>query len=117
MTMSDRSSPRLRLGAALLLVGIALSWAGCSVIVEGETNQCVSDADCAAFGTHPFCIEGICVESGLGPPGCFYGAAQTNDEFQNQCTDSQCIPFDNCARLGLCGGAELPPLIDPPAPP
>ena len=111
-------SARLRLGAGLLvaITVVVFSWAGCSVIVEGETNQCASDADCAEFGTHPFCIDGICVESGLGPPGCFYGAAQTTDEFQNQCTDSPCIPFDNCARLGLCGNAELPPLIDPPPP-
>lgn len=107
-------SPRL-LGFALLFT-IALPVGACSVLVESETNQCATDADCERFGNHPLCVEGLCVPSGLGPPGCFLGAPTTDDQYQNQCTGSQCERFDNCARLGLCGAAELPPLIDPPPP-
>lgn len=32
------------------------------------------------------------------------------------CPDNLCVPFDNCARLGLCAGATLPPLVAPPKP-
>ena len=86
----------------------------CSLLVEHETNQCATDADCAKYGPHPFCQQGVCVESGLGPAGCFYGAPGSDEQFLNQCTTLACVPFDNCARLGLCNGATLPPVLPKP---
>jgi hypothetical protein len=100
--------------AALLALAFAALAGACSVLVEDQTDQCAIDADCEEFGNHPYCIDGICVESGLGPPGCFLGEPATNEQFQNQCTSSQCEPFDNCTRLGLCSGSQLPPLVPPP---
>ena len=87
---------------------------GCSLIVERRAVQCTTDADCSTFGPHPFCIQNVCVESGLGPAGCFYGTPATDLQYLNQCSTG-CLAFDNCARLGLCSpSAELPPLIPRP---
>jgi len=99
-----------------VLAGLLLCIGACSFIVESKTDQCQSDADCARFSDHPVCHDGVCVASGLGPPGCFFGDAGTPDEYANQCSTSQCLKFDNCARLNLCGDAALPPLVDPPKP-
>jgi hypothetical protein len=87
---------------------------GCSFILDTNANQCMQDSDCWHFdATYPKCVQGVCVPSGLGPPGCFYGAPSTATQFENQCTTAQCIPFDNCARLGLCDGGTLPALVHP----
>jgi hypothetical protein len=48
----------------------------------------------------------------LGPPKCFNGTPSTDSDFFNRCTTAAFIPFDNCARLGLCNG-ETPPLVEP----
>jgi hypothetical protein len=92
------------------------SGAACSVIVESETNQCASDADCGRFNNGSVCRGGLCVLSGEPPTECFTGKPVKNADFLNQCTDAQCIKFDNCERLGLCQGAALPALVDPPPP-
>lgn len=110
---TDASGSPLGWGRGLL-VALLLASTGCSFIIDSESNQCVTDADCVRFGTYPVCQEGICVPSGLGPPGCFKGDVSTEAQYLNQCTTSQCIPFDNCARLGLCNGAALPPLVPKP---
>jgi len=52
---------------------------------------------------HAICSQGLCVNSGLGPLGCFAGTPATNDQYLNACTTAQNMPFDNCGRLGLCG--------------
>lgn len=99
-----------------LALAVMIGGAACSVIVENRTDQCSADADCEAFGGYPQCVEGVCVARDLNPPGCFpYEPAETS-QYLNQCTGAECTPFDNCARLGLCGGATLPPLSPPPAP-
>ena len=95
---------------AFLLVMLAT---GCSLIVEKRTTQCTTDADCRRFAPQPLCVEGICVESGLGPAGCFFGAPTTDLEHLNACSTG-CIDFDNCARLGLCAEQTLPALIPRP---
>ncbi len=88
---------------------------GCSFLLDDNANQCQTDDDCASFGVHPYCKNGVCVPSGLGPAGCYFGAPSTNDQFINACTTAQCEPFDNCARLGLCGAdAGEPPIMPPP---
>ncbi|EYF02620.1 hypothetical protein [Chondromyces apiculatus] len=46
----------------------------------------------------------------LGPDGCYQCAPSSDTQFHNACTDAQCAPFDNAARLPLYNGGELPPL-------
>ncbi|MCU1280466.1 MAG: hypothetical protein JWM53_4012 [bacterium] len=88
--------------------------AGCSLIIDRGTSQCQTDADCARFGGHPLCQNNVCVPSGLGPDGCVAGSPQTQGDYLNACSTAACVPFDNCARLGLCGpGAATPATIDP----
>jgi len=83
-------------------VVVAALLGGCSLAVDTNTVQCTTDVDCVHFGSHPSCQAGVCVASGLGPPGCFFGTPSTQADFANQCTTSQTFQFDNCARLGLC---------------
>lgn len=45
-----------------------------------------------------------------GPNGCFDCPPKKTVEFLNACTDAQCTPFDNAARLPLYNGGNLPPL-------
>jgi ABC-type phosphate transport system substrate-binding protein len=100
--------------AGLLL----LSAAACTALLDRRAAQCQTDNDCAAFGGHPYCQNGACVSSGLGPANCFYGTPQQPQDFLNQCSNAQCLAFDNCARLGLCNDASDldAALTSPPAP-
>ena len=86
---------------------------GCSLIVESRQAQCQTDRDCSKFAPHPFCVGGVCVESGLGPAGCTATPTPGSDaDYLNACTASSCVPFDNCARLQWCDqNAELPALL------
>jgi hypothetical protein len=104
---------------------LVLLTSGCSVLVDRNSNQCATDADCASFGGHPSCQGGVCVASGLGPEGCVIGSPQTQGDYLNACSIAECVPFDNCARLGMCSGqapwpatldpsnASIPPLVNP----
>jgi hypothetical protein len=112
----------------LLLAGLGFSalLGACSVLVESATDQCKTDADCNHFGNGSVCKEGLCVlpggstssssGSGGGGEACFSGTPTKDEEYLNQCTTAECVEFDNCARLGLCNGAALPALVDPPPP-
>jgi hypothetical protein len=80
---------------------------GCSVIADTEVIQCDVDADCERFGGHPVCQANVCVASGLGPEGCFFGEPTAQSEFANRCTTSRTYQFDNCARLGMCDAPAL----------
>jgi hypothetical protein len=80
---------------------------GCSFIVDKNETQCVMDSDCEQYGNHPFCQEGVCVDSGLGPPGCFFGTPMTQADFANQCTRATTTSYDNCKRLNLCDDNAL----------
>jgi hypothetical protein len=103
--------------AGVLAMTVGGWLAGCSMFVDHNAVQCHSDADCAAFVDHPVCGNaGVCVSSGLGPPNCFYGTPQSPAEFANACSTAQCIPFDNCARVGLCqSGTTFPEALVAPA--
>jgi hypothetical protein len=94
-------------------VVLALVVSGCSLIVEKKQVQCSTDADCEKFAPHPLCVEGVCVETGLGPAGCTVTTPPSSDaDYLNACTTAGCIPFDNCARLGWCdSNAALPALL------
>ncbi len=91
-----------RLFPALLVV-----FTGCSLAVDEDVIQCDVDSDCEKFDGHPVCENHVCVASGLGPPGCFFGEPTTQDEFASRCTTSQFWQFDNCARLGACSAPAL----------
>jgi hypothetical protein len=99
---------------AICLFVCALLPLGCSVLVDDGASQCESDADCVRFGGHPYCRDRVCVASGLGPEGCVVGTPQSQGDYLNACSQSACVPFDNCARLGACGADQsMPPTVDP----
>ena len=81
-------------------------------MLDRDIVQCSTDVECAQFEmgntAHAVCSQGICVDSGLGPRGCFSGAPTTTAQYLNACTSAQSVSFDNCARLGLCGAAVVP---------
>ena len=43
-----------------------------------------------------------------GPSGCYSCPPKTGNQFLNACTNSQCSPFDNVARLPLYNNGNLP---------
>jgi hypothetical protein len=100
------------------LTAAALAWAaasGCSLLVD-RSDQCRTDADCAHFdSSHPLCKAGVCVASGLGPPGCYFGAPSNQSHFANACSTSQFVSYDNCGRLGICRtDVPFPDAVVPP---
>ncbi len=104
--MSDRRST----WACALVLGAA----GCSFLVDRGETQCTTDADCVGYGGHPYCVDRVCVPSGLGPEGCVTGAPQSQGDYLNACSTAACVPFDNCERLGLCAAdTAAPPTMDP----
>jgi hypothetical protein len=93
---------------------VCAALAGCSFVLDSSAKQCSTDSDCAHFDNHPFCRESVCVESGLGPPGCFFGTPTKQSDYLNQCTTSTNKVFDNCDRIGYCDGKQaLPPMATP----
>ena len=122
---------RGRLLGSLLAAGL-LATGACSLLVENNTDQCTTNADCADFGEYSVCSQGLCVkpspvedagadadaadahdaaDSGdSGGEACFSGDPTTDLQFYNH---AGCEPFDNCSRLGLCGDAGLPALVPP----
>ena len=116
----------------LVAIAVATSLAACSLILDKSKDQCAADGDCAKFGAGFSCKAGLCgkglsdadptdgttrlPDGALIDGGCLPKFPKTSpDEFLNEkCTDSKCIPFDNCARLGFCDGGPLPTLVDPP---
>ena len=115
--------------AIVALAGLVLPASGCSLLLDRGSTQCSTDDDCLRFGGHPTCENGVCVASGLGPEGCFAGTPTTNTEFYNACSTAKNVPFDNCARLGMCDPMaawpapvdptplSIPPLVNPVAAP
>lgn len=115
---------------AIALAPLLLAGAGCTVALDRDDKQCSVNADCEKFGGFPTCENNVCVASGLGPEGCINTSDPKNQsEYLNACSTSKCVPFDNCARLGLCTDGQalpaarapsnptIPPLVNPvPAP-
>jgi hypothetical protein len=104
--------------AAVTACTLLLASAACTALLDRNAIQCQTDGDCVQFGGHPYCQGGVCVASGLGPADCFFGTPQRPQDFLNQCSTAQCLAFDNCQRLGLCGGASNldAALVSPPPP-
>lgn len=91
--------------AALLCAALG----GCSFVLDSSSKQCSVDADCSG-PNHPVCQQNVCVDSGLGPDGCFFGSPGKQTDFLNQCTTSAFKDFSNCDRIGLCSSSQtLPP--------
>ncbi len=90
---------------------------GLCVLAEGSSNSSSSSSSGmgGAGGMGGGGMGGAGGTGGAGPT-CFSGTPTTDVQFYNQCTNATCVEFDNCARLGLCNGAALPPLVDPPTP-
>lgn len=106
--MSVFSRPRLGL---LVLAAAFAALAGgpaCSLIVEHQSHQCETDADCKAFAD-AVCdtSQGVCApRSGdkcVDPSGCWACAPTTTHELQTACTDATCVPFDNSVLAGMLG--------------
>ncbi len=108
-----------RTRAVALAAMLPLSGA-CSVAIDRNDVQCTTDSDCTKFETADvqhaiFCRQGVCVESNLGPKGCFAGTPTSPTEYLNACTEAKSLAFDNCARLGIClTGSPLPEPMAPP---
>jgi hypothetical protein len=100
------------------LIALPLLTSACTLALDRTVVQCETNADCAKFETgetaHAICSDNVCVNSGLGPKGCYSGTPTTTLQYLNACTSAQNMSFDNCARLGLCGAGAVPPLPVPP---
>lgn len=94
-----------RLVSLLLAVGASAAFAiACSSSEEAAPTRTITPAPTAA------------VDSGAPPETpdastCFEGEPAALEQFYNACTDGQCSPFDNVARLPLYErGKPLPPI-------
>jgi hypothetical protein len=98
--------------SVVAMAGVFALASACSFTVDREMQQCTSDHDCIRFETgdtaHAVCSDGVCVNSGLGPRGCYYDSPNTTVQYLNACTTADDVPFDNCARLGFCGSPVFP---------
>src|SRR5580700_8366915 len=97
---------RLLARAPWLALAALLACGACTALLDRNATQCEADADCQHFGGHPYCQGGVCVASDLGPANCVSAPPQQPSDFLNQCSDSQCMSFDNCSRLGQCSDAS-----------
>jgi len=100
------------------LAVLVILTSACSVMFDRNIKQCTTDLDCTAFETgdtaYAVCSQGVCVNSGLGPKGCFSGTPTATIDYLNACTAAQNMSFDNCSRLGICvAGAPLPAPLPP----
>lgn len=125
--MRPRSTRTLVVAIAAAL---GLGAAACSLILDKNADQCATNADCEKLGAGLVCNAGVCAATTLpdgatpdgaapdgGTDGCVPKEPKVSrEEFLNEtCTDSKCVPFDNCQRVGVCpGDAALPALVDPP---
>ncbi len=100
--------------ARSLVVVVVMATGGCSLVVESRDRQCGSDSDCGRLGAGLVCRDEVCVASS-GTSTCSSAEPTTPVQFLNRCTDAQCTPFDDCARLGLCNGQARPARLDPPS--
>ncbi|HEU4536221.1 MAG TPA: hypothetical protein VFS00_18985, partial [Polyangiaceae bacterium] len=75
--------------ALAALAAFATGAAGCSLAIHDDGDQCAVDADCTGFDSSAVCRQGVCVASGLGPPGCFAGTPTNDAQFRKHCTTAQ----------------------------
>src|SRR6478735_4876488 len=86
---------------------IALASLGLGACSSSKTNDRPSDiTGDGSSGSSPDGVDPACV----GTNGCYACEPKQLVEFLNQCSGSQCAPFDNSTRLPLYDGGALPPL-------
>ena len=109
----------------LLLAAAALSGMTC----QRSVGQCRTDNDCASMGNHPYCVDSLCVVSGLQPKMCFFvnppeAVPITESDFLNACSPNALLPgandpVDGCLTFStpFDSGAMLrmPPSPPPPS--
>lgn len=100
----------LQLGAVLIALGSLV--AACSSTEETAPPRSVIPSPdgpdgAASSGGLDAAVDPAC----KGANGCYTCEPKNELDFLNACTDSQCTPFDNAARLPLyMAGKALPPL-------
>lgn len=109
----------LHKGIVLFVVGAAFSFACSSSDPEAApTRKPVTspDDDAGSTATVDGGVDDAAVEPDaspdcIGDEGCFKCEPTKLVEFLNRCTDGQCVPFDNAARVPLYEpGKPLPPV-------
>jgi hypothetical protein len=81
--------------------------------VPGDSSSTESSADSSRPGdAQPADASETSVDAAscAADAGCWSCTPSTTAEFLNQCTASQCTPFDNLQRLPDYDGGALPPL-------
>src|SRR5207248_1524287 len=112
----DNMRPRRTMIAAFALTAAS---AACTLLLDRSKEQCSTNADCIGhLGAGATCVDSVCTggsgpgtdgggtdgqadgqaEAAPGPDAC--GTPTNNDELLNACTNAQCVPFDNCDKLG-----------------
>jgi hypothetical protein len=114
--MPTRRSSRIAIATFALLLPLL---AACSLTLNQSKDQCSVDGDCTSVGASLVCVAGVCTlpagaGGSAGSGGAGGGASCATPA--PSCPDNLCVPFDNCARLGICDGAALPALVAPPKP-
>lgn len=112
--MSARKTVQRLLVASIALGAITTA---CSLVVNNDTNQCSTDADCRGYAADAVCRSNVCVSPGAASQvdsgDCIPRFDTQLDILNGQCTNATCIPFDDCALTGLCNDASLPALLPP----
>lgn len=107
-------------------IGAFLGLSACTLLLNRESQQCATNADCAPLGQGLTCVANLCTGSGsndgaaadggtdaaVGFDGCFAGTPSTSLELLNACTAAQCAP--STARSSVCATAVR--LLLPPRP-
>src|SRR3954471_23815754 len=108
---NDVGMQRTIVAAMVSVLVVALAIVGCSLLVDGDSDQCSSDADCARMFPGKVCsAERVCVarasedasaddagcwdDAGFGGLGCYRCTPTTNDQLLNACTKHAFVPFD-----------------------
>jgi hypothetical protein len=113
---------------------------GCSLFVKFD-DECTTNADCVSRGSTFQCVNRLCVIPGAGidagtnldagsirdatptscdaydpsSSACYMCQPETNVQFLNACTGSNCVPFDDSRRVSLFNpDGSLPPVPDLP---
>ena len=110
-----------RLGGAwgtLVLAAAALSATTCNKLPLVHSGvHCTTDDDCASLGNHPYCVNSLCVPSGLQPNMCFFvdppnTIPMAQADFLNACGPNECLTFSTAFDSGAM--LKTPPPVSPP---
>jgi hypothetical protein len=111
-------------GRKAAVIVLLLATGGCTKLLDHSAIGCTSDAQCAPFGHHPFCRNGVCVASKFNPKDCQLfdppGTCTTvQKDFLNQCSTGS-LPASPSDPVGEClsdsrstdpdAGVTMPPI-------